>query len=209
MSRQKTEDLGDVYGADTPEASRRIYDDWSQSYDAENLAKGFRLPAVAAGFLARHLGTTEGPILDAGCGTGLVGETLAILGYSPITGCDLSPGMLAAAEGTGAYAALDVANLTDLPYADDAFAAFACIGSFGPGHAPPESLRELARVTRPGGVGVFNLLDATFEEQGFPPVMAALAAEGRWTRIETSPSFRPYLLSEPDLWSRLYAVRMD
>lgn len=210
MTGQKSDDLDDVYGAKTPEAARQLYDDWSRSYDADNLRKGFRLPSLAAGMLARHLGSvTPGPILDAGCGTGLVGETLAILGYGPITGCDLSPEMIAAARRTGVYADFTVANMaTRLPFDDNAFAAFTCIGSFGPGHAPPESLRELARVICPGGIGVFNLLTATWEEQGFPAVIDGLKAAGAWEEVEVSAPFRPYLLAEPELWSRLYVMRM-
>ena len=209
MSGQKSDDLGHVYGAKSPEETRKVYDDWSQSYDADNLAKGFRLPALAAGMLARHMGTGHGPILDAGCGTGLVGETLNVLNYAHVTGCDLSPQMLEAARRTGVYSALDEADMSvRLPYADDHFAGFACVGSFGPGHAPPRSLYELARVTRPGGVGVFNLLEATWRSQGFPEVMDDLTASGRWAAVETSPPFRPYMLAEPDLWSRLYVMRI-
>lgn len=209
MTRQQTEDLDDVYSATTPEAAQRLYDDWSRSYDADNLRKGFRLPAISAAMLARHLGTKPGPILDAGCGTGLVGETLSILGYGPITGCDLSPEMIAAAERTGAYAGFEVANMAEaLPFEDDSFAAFTCIGSFGPGHAPPESLHELARVTRPGGIGVFNLLTATWQDQGFPQVIDGLTASGKWEEVEISKPFRPYLLAEPELWNRLHVMRM-
>lgn len=207
MSTQPTEDLGDVYGAKSPDEARSLYNQWSDSYDADNLAKGFRLPSLAAAMLARHLGTRAGPLLDAGCGTGLVGETLRLLNYGPITGCDLSPRMLAAAARTGVYANLDEADMTALPYDDGQFAAFACIGSFGPGHAPAESLYELARVTETGGFGVFNLVEATFESQGFPQVIDDLAQSGRWRQVETSPPFRPYLLGEPDLWSRIYVMR--
>ena len=209
MTRQQSEDLDDVYSATTPEAAQRLYDDWSQSYDADNLRKGFRLPALAAGMLARHIGTTTGPLLDAGCGTGLVGETLSVLGYGPITGCDLSPEMIEAARGTGAYAGFEVANMAEgLPFDDNSFAAFTCIGSFGPGHAPPECLTELVRVTRPGGIGVFNLLTATWQEQGFPQVIDALTASGKWEEVEISAPFRPYLLAEPELWNRLHVMRM-
>lgn len=209
MAGQASDDLGNVYGAKTPEDARRIYDDWSQSYDADNLKKGFRLPSLGAAMLARHLGPSEGPILDAACGTGLVGETLAVLGYGAITGCDLSGQMAEAAKRTGAYGAIEVANMAEsLPFPDDSFAAFTCIGAFGPGHAPPASLNELARVTRPGGIGVFNLISATWEEQGFPEVIDALKAAGRWEQVQVSAPFRPYLLGEPELWSRLHVMRM-
>ena len=201
--------LESVYGAQSPEESRAAYDQWSGSYDADNLAKGFRLPSLGAGMLARHLGRCEGAILDACCGTGLVGETLAVLGYRPIIGCDLSSEMLSAARETGAYGDLVQANMVErLPFDDGAFAGFTCIGSFGPGHAPPESLYELTRVTRPGGVGVFNLLTASWEDQGFPEVIEDLTAKGAWDEVEISRPFRPYLLAEPDLWSRLHVMRV-
>ncbi|WP_397544282.1 methyltransferase domain-containing protein [Roseovarius salis] len=204
-----TENLDDVYGAKSADEAREIYNTWSASYDADNLAKGFRLPALGAGLLASFAGRTHGPILDAGCGTGLVGETLMLMGYHHVFGCDLSPEMIAQAERTGAYSGFEQADMgAALPYADDHFAGFVCVGSFGPGHAPPETLRHLARVTRPGGYGVFNLLEASYKEQGFPQVMEDLTANGVWETVHVTPPFRPFLLGEPDLWSRAHVVRM-
>ena len=204
-----TDDLDHVYGAASPEESREIYDGWAVSYEADNLKKGFRLPSLAAGLFARYMGDRDGPVLDAGCGTGLVGETLNVLGYGPLTGCDLSPDMLRVAEGRGVYDSLIEAELgKPLPFKDEAFAGFACVGSFGPGHAPAHSLHELARVTRAGGIGVFNLIEATYEEQGFPQVMDDLTKAGTWELAGMSPPFQPYLLGEKDLWGRLYAKRV-
>ena len=204
-----TEELGDVYGAKSPEASRAIYDRWSASYDADNLSRGFRLPFLGAGLLASYLGRTHDPILDAGCGTGLVGESLMLMGYAHVFGCDLSPEMMALAQGTGAYSGFDQADMgAGLPYKDNHFAGFTCLGSFGPGHAPPSTLTHLARVTRPGGHGVFNLIEETFHEQGFPPVMDQLCGTGAWEVVHVTPPFLPFLLAEPDLWSRAYVVRM-
>lgn len=204
-----SDDLDDVYGAKSPAEARAIYDQWSASYDAENLAKGFRLPFLGMGLLARHLGQVDGPILDAGCGTGLVGESLALMGFGPITGCDLSDEMMAVAAKTGAYDGFHQADMgAGLPFGDDHFAGFVCVGSFGPGHAPPSTLTHLARVTRPGGYGVFNLLEESHVDLGFPPVMEALAGGGKWEIVHTTPPFLPFLLAEPDLWSRAYVVRM-
>jgi len=201
-----TEDLDDVYGAKTPDESRAIYDKWSSTYDIDNLSRGFRLPGLGAGLLARFLAGVDGPLLDAGCGTGLVGETLALMGYGDITGCDISPEMIGEARRRGVYQAFEQANMgAGLPFEDGHFAGFICVGSFGPGHAPPSTLEHLARVTRKGGIGVFNLIEATYQAQGFPAVMDRLA--GTWDIIHTTPPFRPFLISEPDLWSRAYVVR--
>ena len=95
-----------------------------------------------------------------------------------------------------------------LPFDDGHFAGFTCFGSFGPGDAPPDSLEHLARVTRKGGVGVFNVVEATYEEQGFPALIYRLCADGVWQVEESTAPLRAYLLAEADLLVRCYAVRM-
>jgi len=205
----ETKELDEVYGAKSSEDTRRIYNKWSQSYDADNLSRGFRLPALGAGLLAQHVRPDAGLVLDAACGTGLVGETLRLMGFERIIGCDLSPDMLRGAAATEAYEAFHEADMgAHIPMDDDTCAGFVCVGAFGPGHAPPRSLLELARVTCPGGIGVFNLLEAHFEDQGFPDIMQALTETGRWEQVYVTPPFLPFLLAEPDLWSRAYVMRM-
>ncbi|MEM6944577.1 MAG: methyltransferase domain-containing protein, partial [Pseudomonadota bacterium] len=98
---------------------------------------------------------------------------------------------------------------TALPEADDSFAGAVCTGAFGPGHAPPETLEELARVTRPGGVVVFNTLSRSMVEQGFPEVMDRLVNAGRWRLLFESADFRPFILTEPELLARLFAFGID
>ena len=51
-------------------------------------------------------------MLDAGAGTGLLGEWLKIIGYGPVEGVDLSPGMLAVAARKGVYDRLAQGDLT-------------------------------------------------------------------------------------------------
>lgn len=199
--------LAAAFATQSPDGARRFYDDWAARYDAENIARGIRLPSVGAALLARHLAPEAGRVLDAACGTGLVGETLAALDYR-LVGCDLSPEMLRAARQTEAYGSLDKADLTALPYPDGTFAGFICIGAFGPGHAPPEALDELVRVVRPGGIGVFSLREDTYEEQGFPEKVAALAEAGRWRVRHESRPLRTYLLAEPELFGRLLTVEV-
>lgn len=205
----ETDDLGGVYGAASPTEARRLYDAWAARYDGENLAKGYQVPGLGAAFLARHLAPGAGPVLDAGCGTGLVGAMLATLGYGPLTGLDLSAEMLAVAGARGVYARLAEQDLgRPIPEPDAAYAGFACFGSFGPGHAPPESLDELVRLTCPGGIGVFNVVEATWRDQGFPAVFDRLAAAGRWRERERSAPFRAYLIAEPALLCRIFVVEV-
>ncbi len=198
----------DVYAAAKEKGAAQIYRDWARTYDAENAALGFRLPYLAAAFAARYIPAGSGPILDAGCGTGIVGSALRVLGYPQITGLDLSPEMLEVAEATGAYADLIEARLGgQLPFDDDSFAGVLCIGSFGPGHAPPDSLVDLVRVARPGAPILFNVVEATWVEQGFPDELDRLESDGAWSLLEASDPFRPYAIGEQHLWGRLFAYQ--
>ncbi len=163
--------LGAVYDAKTPEGVAALYDAWADSYDAEMAAAGYRHPAIGLALLARH--APLGPVLDAGCGTGLLGDWLGIIGFAPVTGFDLSGGMLARARAKGAYAALHRAALgMPLPFADADFAATICTGVFTTGHVGVEGLPELVRVTRPGGALVLTV-KTTLWEGGFRDALTA------------------------------------
>jgi len=149
--------LAKVYAADTPDAQRSAYNDWAGSYDADVTAFGIRLPYVGAAVFARHVDIGSGPILDAGCGTGMHTAPLALMGYGPFTGIDISDGMLEIAKSRDIYDSLSRMALGGrLEFPDDHFAHSYCIGTLAPGHAPPQSLDDLIRVTCSGGFIIFS-----------------------------------------------------
>lgn len=150
--------LGTVYEAKAPEQVAAAYDAWAATYDAEMAAAGYRHPSIGLALLARHAARGTGPVLDAGCGTGLLGDWLGILGFAPVEGLDISAGMLAVARAKGSYSALHQRALgTDLPFADGHFAAVISTGVFTTGHVGAEALPELIRITRPGGALVLTV----------------------------------------------------
>ena len=91
--------LARAYALTGPDDARALYDEWATSYDTDlaDEAQGYVAPERAADTVARVAGVS-GEILDAGCGTGLVGVALVDRGATTIDGVDLSPGMLARAE---------------------------------------------------------------------------------------------------------------
>lgn len=207
--RKKTDKLDHVYNATGSQAIRESYENWASGYDAENIGNGFRLPAIGAAFVARHVPNDQGSILDAGCGTGLVGEALAILGYEKIVGLDISPAMLELADRLGIYDRLYEQDLGQpIPETDNSFSAVTCFGSLGPGHAPSACLDEFIRVTRPGGRVIFNVRPETYEEQGLKAKIDALLASPVVREVERSASFRPYLLSEPELGAKIFVLEV-
>lgn len=174
--------LGAVYGARGADEVARSYDAWAETYEADMAKAGYRHPAVCLALLARHLARGDAPVLDAGCGTGLLGAWLGLVGYPVVDGLDLSEGMLAVAARKAVYRDLYRHALGGaLPYADGAYAGIVSAGVFTTGHVGAEALDELARVCRPGGVLVLTVKGPIWEDGfsahagrvGFAPVEAS------------------------------------
>lgn len=170
--------LDRAYALTGTQDARDLYDEWAGTYDADltGEAQGYVAPGRAADTVARVAGT-GGAILDAGCGTGLVGAELARRGAGTIDGVDLSPGMLERARATGAYRDLDTADLTaPLAAADDAYDVVVCVGTLTHGHVGPSALAEFVRAVRSGGYVVATVLDDIWEADGFRAEVDRLAA---------------------------------
>ncbi|MEX2356186.1 MAG: class I SAM-dependent methyltransferase [Thermaerobacterales bacterium] len=141
-----------IYSAQDNSDLERRYDKWAQDYESDVIAYGYKIPAAAAGFVCRHTAAGDGSILDAGAGTGIMGETLSLLGYRDVVAVDMSRGMLALADAKGVYRGLHRMVLGErLQFDDRQFSAVVAVGVLSVGHAPPESFDELIRVTRSGG----------------------------------------------------------
>ena len=100
-----------------PEKIQMYYDEWAENYDRDVLNEEYIAPNYIAYYLQRITGDHDGEvvntrdrnikILDAGCGTGLVGLALKEKGYKNIDGCDLSERMIDRAKERGAYNKLE------------------------------------------------------------------------------------------------------
>lgn len=181
--------LGAVYESKGKADMESLYDRWAETYDAEMARNGYRHPTVCLALLARHVPRGSAPILDAGCGTGLLGEWLPIVGYPRVEALDLSEGMLAVARKKNCYAALHQLALGGpLPFADGHFAAVVASGVFSLGHVGADGLDELIRSTRKGGPVIFTVKNALWE-QGFGDAVMALVKGGRVTVVEETPPY--------------------
>ena len=164
-----------MFSAGSREHLISAYAGWAERYDEDTQGLDLRGPEIVAAMTARHLHDRASPILDAGAGTGRVGELLAILGYSHLVALDLSDAMLAKARERSVYRELHQCALGDpLTFADGTFVAVVAAGVFTAGHAPPGSFDELLRVTRPGGSLIFTLATSAYERGGFKTNCARL-----------------------------------
>lgn len=181
--------LGAVYDATTVEEVAALYDNWASTYDAEMSVAGYRHPTICLALLARHLPRGTTPLLDAGVGTGLIGEWLAIMGFSEVDGLDISAGMLAVARRKNIYRQLHQLALgSELPFADDHYAGIVSTGVFTTGHVGPEGLDELVRVCRTGGVIVATVKDSLWQES-FKARVDELDEAKRATLVEDTGAY--------------------
>ena len=213
MTAQKDADwLDRVYGAGGDrDRLAAAYDDWAETYDDVVASYGYRhLPYVIA-MLCRHLHPGAGSVLDAGAGTGLIGQSLALLGYDDLVGIDLSAGMLARAARRGCYGELrSMALGGPLDFPDDRFAAVVSAGVLTVGHAPPESFAELIRVTKPAGYLVFSVSDPALVDGGFQAEMQRLEQAGLWRAADRTLPYdsMPHAGADHAVLGRVYVYQV-
>lgn len=93
-----------------------VFDGYSARFDQHLIGLHYRAPGLIRAALLAHLpalaaGQPVGPVLDLGCGTGLMGVVLSDLPAGPLVGVDISDGMLAEARAKGLYRDLIHAEL--------------------------------------------------------------------------------------------------
>jgi ubiquinone/menaquinone biosynthesis C-methylase UbiE len=134
------------------ELSRQRFNRHVSGYEA-TLA-GWHSSRMKDAALRRVHRPVDGPVLDVGCGPGILLATLA--GENPslvLAGIDLAPEMIRAAQvRLGARAELRVGDAEDLPWDDGQFGVVTCIDSFHHYPKPARAMAEMFRVLKPGGL---------------------------------------------------------
>jgi predicted TPR repeat methyltransferase len=186
MSTERDSRLQWIYSSDGAHQLQERYDTWAADYDADLGALRWSAPQVCAERCA-HFSQPDGEVLDAGCGTGLVGVALAGFGHRRIVGFDLSAGMLARSGARGVYSELHQGSLLErLPFDDDRFASVVSVGVFTMGHVDGSAFAELARVTSPGGhVSLTFRVDAV-DRLGYHADQQRLIDDGVWQLVEVT-----------------------
>lgn len=159
-----------------------VYAAWATAYDSDLVdGHGYKAPEDAvAGFLALGI-PKDARILDAGCGTGMVGLLLHAAGYHHIDGADLSAEMRAIAADHNVYNRLFELDMTaDYGIAPaHAYDAVICVGvfGFGPPHVP--HLHHIMDAAKPGAPVLVTVNGSGWAVRGWDDSFAPhLAAHG-------------------------------
>ncbi len=131
--------------------ARTLFAPLGPSYDRVGAALSFGQDPLWRRFLVSRL-PPGGHVLDVATGTGLVAAELLRRGFD-VTGLDQSTDMLAVArQRFGGRVELVEASAEAMPFADDAFDHLTVTYLLRYVDDPAATVKELARVVRPGGV---------------------------------------------------------
>jgi predicted TPR repeat methyltransferase/thioredoxin-like negative regulator of GroEL len=155
---------------------RMLFDGDADRFESHIVELGYRVP----GLIRRHVidfaaVAATGPVLDLGCGTGLIAVALSDLALGPFTGIDMSPRMLEWARVKRLYATLREARLPDvlregigqwrLILAADVLCYFGALD---------EMLGAVRDRMRPGGRFIFSV------EEMLPNHDGSIPGNGEW-----------------------------
>jgi predicted TPR repeat methyltransferase len=181
----------------------KLYDQWAKEYDQQLWASGNPYIAIETGMVGRHVSDYDARILDVGCGTGNMAQVLHQMGYNNLEGLDPSAGMLAVAEQKDVYKKLHPLFLGEsIELESESYDAVVASGVLTHGHAPPESLDGIIKITKPGGIIIFSLSKIAYDDHGFGNKMAQLDDTSAWEFLDRSRLFRTYPFSEKEKYIR-------
>ncbi|MFD3404357.1 class I SAM-dependent methyltransferase [Kribbella sp. NPDC058693] len=185
---------------------RTSYDTVATSY-AELVVDGADWEDAAFDLLAKLVAGSGRPVLDVGCGPGRTTGLLAERGL-PVTGIDLSPGMIEVARRDHPELDFRVGSMTALDVADGSVSGVVSWWSIIhlPRDVVPLAFAEFYRVLAPGGVLLMGFhvgSETTHKTSGYGGHPMNIYVH-RWTapaltELAVAAGFAPYLATEiPD-----------
>ncbi|KAL3887887.1 hypothetical protein ACJMK2_000276 [Sinanodonta woodiana] len=177
-------------GGLTPQQIADYYSQWGASgkYDIHLNTGRYLGPIQAARAIGAYFVSNRENvrILDVAAGTGKVGQHLHDLGFRSLDALDPSEGMLKKAKERGVYTkTFQLFFELNLPIPDDSYDCLVVVGGMGEGHLPAESLHEMIRLVKTGGLVCIAMREEYLQyveayKDKLQPLMEHLEREGKW-----------------------------
>jgi len=172
----------DIYKIKKPEELLKYYQDWTDNnkYNKDMVDWNYTAPQETVSVLRKYALDKNSKILDAGCGTGLVGIELKKYDYSNIEGVDFSQSMLDLVP-QNIYKKIQKIDLNKpLKFKNNIYDVVMCVGTFTYGHVKPHALDEIIRITKNKGLICFTINEGIYEEYGFDKKIKELTNNKLW-----------------------------
>ena len=173
----------DIYKLTTKEEILKYYQIWTKKnkYNQDMVDLNYVAPKETVSVLKKFLLNYDCKILDAGCGTGLVGIELKKFGYTNIDGVDFSQNMLDLIP-KGIYKKIENVDLNlPLKFKSNMYDVITCVGTFTCGHVKPSALDELIRIIKNKGFICFTVNEGIYKKYGFDNKIKELTNKKMWS----------------------------
>ena len=176
---------------------RLRYDIWAQAYDADVGSSDDYLAPMQTAKAAKGVFDPDARIMDAGAGTGLLGETLKQEGFLNLVAVDYAAEMLEIARGKDLYSEIHTCDLSaPTEFGTNSFDGVVSCGTTS--QMPSASLREFARIVRPGGAIVFAVVPEPWQDCGYADIYSDLHQAGQLSLQSRGAPFQMMPTTEPE-----------
>ena len=180
----------------------KLYADWAETYDQTMLGGlAYCSPQRIATLAAVTESRRDVRVLDVGCGTGLLANSLRANGFDRVDGLDYSAPMLSVAQREGRIDKAFLRNLNEkLEIGAECYDILASTGTFTHGHVGAGCLPEFLALLVPGGYLICTVHRDVWHEGGFCTGLQALT-DARVARVLSREADRLFAYDEePSGW---------
>ena len=182
MSKKEISKKIPIYQLNTSKEVLKYYKAWitKDKFNKDMVNWNYTAPQNAVALIKKYALKKNIKILDAGCGSGLVGIEMQKNGYTNIDGVDLSQDMINLIP-KGVYQNLEIADLNKpLKFENNKYDLVMCVDTFTYGHVKPQALDEMIRITKNKGLICFSVNEGIHEEYGFDKKIKKLSDNQAW-----------------------------
>lgn len=187
MSKQSPgkELLENAYQLDSPDDNIAYYNKLADSYDSDFAqGLGYALPQAIADDYRSLCSNDDAPIMDVGCGTGLLADALSDTNLV-MDGLDISAAMLEIAQQKNHYRNLYEVDLTKPANSDiKNYGAVLSCGTFTHGHLGPDALQRVLAMATTGALFVLSINKEHYADLGFELQLNTSMKDGLITSLQ-------------------------
>ena len=186
MNKKNIDNTIPIYRLTSKKKIIEYYDKWviKNKYNKDMIDWNYVAPKNSVDLFCKYAISKKIKILDAGCGTGLVGIELIKKNFSNIIGVDFSTSMLELVP-KNLYKFLDIVDLNkSLDFKNKSFDAVICVGTFTYGHVRANALNEFTRIVKKKGLICFTVNEGIYKKYKFDNKINELSKNKIWKVLD-------------------------